>query len=46
MKYEGAKRILAGVSTKMWPPLDAERFGLIQEELRGNAVSLSMHYTF
>lgn len=46
VKYEGVKRIPAGVSTKMSPPLDAEKFGLIQEELRGNAVSLFMHCPF
>lgn len=35
------RRIQAGISTAIWPPLSSDRFGLIQEELKGDAVSIS-----
>jgi len=39
-KKEGkkSKRIPAGVSGRAWPPLTAERFGIVQEELAHNPV--------
>ena len=39
-KSEGkkSKRIPAGVSGRAWPPLTAERFGIVQEELAHNPV--------
>lgn len=39
-KIEGrkSKRIPAGVSGRAWPPLTAERFGIVQEELAHNPV--------
>jgi len=33
-----SKRIPAGVSGRAWPPLTAERFGIVQEELAHNPV--------
>jgi hypothetical protein len=35
------RRVQAGISTAIWPPLSSDRFGLIQEELKGDAVSIS-----
>lgn len=35
------RRVLAGTSAIPWPPMTAKTFGLIQEELENDAVSLS-----
>lgn len=37
----GKKRVPAGISVIPWPALTAETFGLIQEELKNNAVSFN-----
>ncbi|KAG0130371.1 DNA glycosylase [Tuber indicum] len=41
-----SKRIPAGVSGQTWPPLSAERFGIVQEELAHNPFQLIVSTIF
>ncbi|KAI5840564.1 DNA glycosylase [Morchella snyderi] len=40
------RRVQAGISNAIWPPLSSDRFGLIQEELKGDAFHIIVGTTF